>query len=182
MTAAVAAAATRAMKGMELARGKKLHGYLLVCFCGLSTRSVITLMIPSCPFPRFPPAFPFDRSFFVGRAGWRAAIFKWLAGLLYQRKGYQVMAIGMFADDSAILCERREEAARKRGLPPPSERCDATGGCRRDNAVGSLNDEWIRQDVAARFFRRSRSDPSRRDQRRFYMRIVNRDSQLPVCV
>ncbi|TGZ33000.1 hypothetical protein DBV15_08830 [Temnothorax longispinosus] len=41
------------------ARGKKLHGYLLVCFCGLSSKSVITLMIPSCPFPHASlPPFP----------------------------------------------------------------------------------------------------------------------------
>lgn len=88
------------------------------------SRSVITLMIPSCPLPPRcspppSPAFPFDRSFFVGRAGWRAAIFKWSAGLPYQRKGYQVMAIGMFADDSAILRgrTRRERAAGKRDSP-----------------------------------------------------------------
>lgn len=34
---------------------KKLSG-ILFCFCGLSSRSVITLMIPSCPFPHVPSA------------------------------------------------------------------------------------------------------------------------------
>ena len=125
---------TRATKGMELrARqetprvSSRLFLRSLLEVRHYSNDTLVSL--PSRSLPPFLLITPFSWAAPDGASPFLSG----RAGLLYQRKGYQVMAIGMFANDSAIL---RVEKGEVKGREREDSSRDAMRW--RDNAEGIM--------------------------------------------